>query len=87
MNIAAQIIQEKCNSCGWCISVCPHQIILLEDNKKATIIKEEKCIECGACTLQCPAHAIITHPLGCGCATGVLKTKIRSFFKRNVKSC
>ncbi|MFX0182316.1 MAG: ferredoxin family protein [Candidatus Hodarchaeota archaeon] len=84
--MAAQIIQEKCTGCGWCISVCPHQIIILEDTVKVTIINEEKCIECGACALQCPSQAILAHPIGCGCATGVLKTKLRKLFRRNIES-
>lgn len=84
--MTAQIFQERCNSCGWCVDVCPHQIIILDKYNKASIIDEEKCIECGACELQCPSNAIITHPLGCGCVSGVLKTKIRKLLRQETKS-
>jgi ferredoxin len=84
--VAAQIFEEKCNGCGWCINVCPHQIILLTEEKKAIIFEEDRCIECGACSLQCPSEAILAHPLGCGCVTGVLRSKIRRFFRREPKA-
>ncbi|MFX0015832.1 MAG: 4Fe-4S binding protein [Promethearchaeota archaeon] len=79
--MTAQIFIEKCIGCEWCVNVCPHQIIILDENKKAQIMVEAECIECGACTLQCPTDAILTHPLGCGCMGGVLKTKLRKFLR------
>ncbi|MFX1284490.1 MAG: 4Fe-4S binding protein [Promethearchaeota archaeon] len=83
--MTAQIFQDQCIGCGWCIDVCPHQIIIFDENKKATIIEGDKCIECGACELQCPSNAILTHPLGCGCISGVLKTKIRKLLRQELK--
>ncbi|MFW9779169.1 MAG: 4Fe-4S binding protein [Candidatus Heimdallarchaeota archaeon] len=75
--MAATIFGEKCNSCGFCVGVCPHQIIVIPPNEPATLIDEEKCIECGACSLQCPSGAILTHPLGCRCVKGILKSRFR----------
>ncbi len=75
--MVAVIFVERCNGCSWCIDVCPHQIIILNDDKKAEIIEEDHCIECGACALQCPKEAILTHPAGCGCVSSVVKKKIR----------
>ncbi|MFX1513344.1 MAG: ferredoxin family protein [Promethearchaeota archaeon] len=79
--MTATIIPENCTRCGWCVTVCPHQIIMLQENEKARITNPEKCIECGACSLQCHVNAIITHPEGCGCVGSVLKTKVRKLLK------
>ena len=84
--MVAVIFVEKCNGCSWCLDVCPHQIIILNNNKKAEIIDEERCIECGACALQCPKDAIIAHPLGCGCVSSVVKKKIRRLLHLPEKS-
>jgi NAD-dependent dihydropyrimidine dehydrogenase PreA subunit len=87
IKMTALIFQEKCISCGWCVNVCPHQIILFDKNEKAIILEEKKCIECGACALQCPTQAILSHPLGCGCVGSVLKNKLRIIFRLKKESC
>ena len=79
--MVAVIFPDKCNGCSWCLEVCPHQIIVLNVNKKAEIVEEDSCIECGACALQCPMDAIIAHPIGCGCVSGVVKKKIRKILR------
>lgn len=77
--MVAEIFVEQCIGCGWCVDVCPHQIIVLNEDEKAVILNESQCIECGACALQCSENAIQTHPVGCGCVSGVLKMKLRKF--------
>lgn len=78
--MVAEIFIEKCIGCGWCIDVCPHQIIEFTANNKVLITEEESCIECGACALQCPTDAILSHPEGCGCISSVVKKKFRRIF-------
>jgi len=87
--MTATIFQEKCIGCEWCVEVCPHQIIIIsEEIKKAEIINTKLCIECGACALQCPVEAIRSHPIGCGCVSGVVRKKINIFLRReNPKTC
>ncbi|MHA1227387.1 MAG: 4Fe-4S dicluster domain-containing protein [Candidatus Hodarchaeales archaeon] len=84
--MTATIDVELCISCGWCVEVCPHQIIILGANKKARITEEQKCIECGACALQCPNEAIIVHPDGRDCIKGVIKSKMKTLMKRLSKT-
>jgi len=62
--------QDKCNGCGMCIKVCPHEVFGLK-GKKAHILNRDFCMECGACSLNCPVHAIFVKS-GVGCAAGIL---------------
>ncbi|WP_432662418.1 mercury methylation ferredoxin HgcB [Wukongibacter baidiensis] len=48
---------EKCVGCGFCIDVCPHGVLKLE-NGKVYIAEKDYCIECGACAKNCPTEAI-----------------------------
>ena len=61
---------EKCNGCGMCREVCPHQVFAVEE-KRARIIDRDACMECGACSLNCPTEAISVSS-GVGCATLVI---------------
>lgn len=49
------VIEEKCNGCGACISACPYNAIVLQ-NDVAKIL--ESCTYCGACISSCPEEAI-----------------------------
>lgn len=46
---------EKCNSCGLCVEVCPYKNITM-NNKKP--IWSKKCTKCMACICRCPKEAI-----------------------------
>ena len=53
--------EDKCKGCGLCISVCPKQILVFQEdhfNSKgfhpASIIDQEKCITCLSCAIICP---------------------------------
>ncbi len=61
---------EKCNGCGMCIKVCPHEVLSLNKGK-AQIVRRDYCMECGACSMNCPMQAI-TVKNGVGCAAGIL---------------
>lgn len=55
------IRQERCKSCGLCLSVCPKKILKLDEsfiNEKgfhpAMVTDQESCIGCAMCATICP---------------------------------
>ena len=57
-----KIIEDKCNGCGLCVSVCKDFAYKLENNKitlSATPIFG--CVGCGHCMAICPTQAIEIH--------------------------
>jgi NAD-dependent dihydropyrimidine dehydrogenase PreA subunit len=71
--ITLQLIQEKCNNCGMCVKVCPHQVFEIIE-KKVRITSRDYCMECGACKRNCPQEAILLDVEdGCGCAAGIIQ--------------
>lgn len=51
------VVNEKCNGCGACASVCPMDVFSIEGGK-AIVKKPNACIGCNACDSQCPENAI-----------------------------
>ena len=62
---------DKCNGCGMCTVVCPHNVFEIKD-KKSNIIDKDACMECGACEKNCKPKAI-TVSSGVGCAAGIIR--------------
>lgn len=62
---------DKCNGCGMCVSVCPHDVFAINE-RKAKILELDACMECGACAQNCPEEAISVRP-GLGCAAAIIK--------------
>lgn len=52
-----QVIKEKCNGCGLCVTKCPAEAIL-GDKKMPHFIVEDKCIKCGLCYETCRFEAV-----------------------------
>lgn len=73
--VTLELDNEKCNGCGMCLKVCPHEVFHLSGGK-AHIINRDFCMECGACALNCEQNAISVRS-GVGCATGVLNGILR----------
>jgi NAD-dependent dihydropyrimidine dehydrogenase PreA subunit len=69
--VTLQLSEEKCNGCGMCIKVCPHEVFELNGGR-AQIINRDLCMECGACALNCPKQAIYVKS-GVGCAAGIIE--------------
>lgn len=74
--VTLQIIEEKCNGCGMCINVCPHEVFELYIGK-SHIVNRDQCMECGACSMNCREKAISVKS-GVGCAAGILNGIIKN---------
>lgn len=66
---------DKCNGCGLCAIVCPHEVFAVEDGI-SRIINHDRCMECGACAQNCPAGAVSVQA-GVGCAAAVIHGALR----------
>jgi ferredoxin len=81
--ITLKLVQEKCNNCGMCVKVCPHQVFEIIE-KKVRMTGKDFCMECGACRRNCPQQAIFLDVEdGCGCAAGI----IQGAFNGKTQSC
>jgi L-aspartate semialdehyde sulfurtransferase ferredoxin len=47
----------ECVDCGACVSVCPHEVLYLDDTWKINI-REGRCVLCGRCIDACPHKAL-----------------------------
>ena len=65
-----QLDRAACVGCGRCVTVCPHGVLEMEENK-ARIVDRDGCMECGACAINCPPGALGVKP-GVGCASAIL---------------
>lgn len=72
--VTLQLDREKCVGCGWCLEVCPHEVLNWQEGK-VKIVNRDACMECGACARNCPAQAI-TVKAGVGCAAAVISTAL-----------
>ena len=79
-----KIDQGRCTGCGFCLNVCPHEAIALDD-EKAAVQDLDACMECGACAKNCPVTAI-TVDAGVGCASGIINEWLREHNIRGVSS-
>lgn len=50
--------EEKCNSCGVCVRVCPAESISLQGEDKKARLDPGFCLECLRCVEACPRNAI-----------------------------
>jgi NAD-dependent dihydropyrimidine dehydrogenase PreA subunit len=50
-----KINTDKCISCGKCVSICPTNNLIMNNNK---ISSEDKCTMCYRCISECPQKAI-----------------------------
>ena len=55
-----QSCENGCIGCGICVSVCPFQAIVINENGVAQV-DEAKCVACGKCVSECPKQVIHIH--------------------------
>ena len=68
--VTLRLDQEKCMGCGTCLTVCPHQVLAV-NNGVLDIVRKDLCMECGACAKNCPVEALYVKA-GVGCAAAVI---------------
>ena len=54
--MAVKVDLEKCTGCGECVSSCPLDSIVIQDEKA---VVDDSCAECGACIDACPHKALV----------------------------
>lgn len=59
------IKKDRCKGCELCISVCPKNILAIDDTEvnangyhAVSVVNEDECIACASCGLMCPDGAI-----------------------------
>lgn len=72
--VTLKLDQEKCVGCGMCLTVCPHDVLSVT-NDRARIEDRDACMECGACVRNCPTEAM-TVRAGVGCASAVINAAL-----------
>jgi ferredoxin len=53
--------EERCTSCGACITVCPAGCFKLNAKTRKVSFEGEKCVACGICIKACPPRAMEVH--------------------------
>lgn len=53
--------EERCTSCGVCLTVCPTDAFELELPGRRVLFHNDKCIACGICIKACPPRAMEVH--------------------------
>ena len=53
-----EIDREKCNGCGLCAKACAEGALVLDEQRKAVLVKEIFCDGMGACLDVCPVDAL-----------------------------
>jgi len=53
--------EERCTSCGACITICPAGAFELDKKARTVKFDNEKCVACGLCIKACPPRAMEVH--------------------------
>ena len=58
--ITAEVNEEICCGCQFCIQVCPYGANSFDPRKAVSVVNEALCKGCGTCGSACPSGAITT---------------------------
>ncbi len=53
--------EERCTSCGACVTVCPAGAFSYESGTMTVRFNNAKCVACGLCIKACPPRAMELH--------------------------
>jgi ferredoxin len=53
--------EDKCSSCGACVTICPTKALYRDEDTYKTIFDSTKCIACELCVKGCPYRAMEVH--------------------------
>jgi ferredoxin len=53
--------EDKCTSCGACVTVCPAGAFTSETGTMVVRFNSKKCVACGLCIKACPPRAMELH--------------------------
>lgn len=53
--------EERCTSCGACITICPTHAFKVEPSTRMVKFDHKKCLACGLCIKACPPRAMESH--------------------------
>jgi L-aspartate semialdehyde sulfurtransferase ferredoxin len=53
--------EDKCTSCGACVTVCPAGAFSNEPGTMVVRFNSKKCVACGLCIKACPPRAMELH--------------------------
>jgi L-aspartate semialdehyde sulfurtransferase ferredoxin len=53
--------EERCTSCGACVTVCPAGAFEIDPATKVVHFNNSKCVACGMCLKACPPRAMELH--------------------------
>lgn len=57
LGIVATVNEKWCKGCGLCVSICPYDARVIDENKNVAVVREVLCQGCGACVAACPSSA------------------------------
>lgn len=52
------INRDWCKGCGICVQFCPKQVLELDREDKAVVVRPQDCICCKMCEIRCPDLAV-----------------------------
>jgi L-aspartate semialdehyde sulfurtransferase ferredoxin len=53
--------EDRCTSCGACVTICPAGVFTLEPVTRQVSFNSAKCVACGMCIKACPPRAMELH--------------------------
>lgn len=53
----SETVQRQCRKCELCITVCPYDARVRDEESNEIVVREALCQGCGACVVACPSGA------------------------------